>query len=415
MTIHSFCNAATDIDVTNEKPKIIVFSSLFPNEMQPTAGVFVRERMFNVALHLELCVVSPKPWFPFQGLVRFFKPHFRPPVAAYEVQSGIDVFQPKYFSCPGVFKRFDGFFMAVCALRTVQTLKNKHRVNLIDAHFTYPDGYAATLVGKWLDIPVTITLRGTEHRHSKDMAIKQRLQIAWHRAVHIFSVAEDLCCVARRLGVSNEKLQVVGNGVDLNKFTVLNKNEARLKLGLNPHDVVLVSVGGLVERKGFHRMIEIMPELTHQFQDLRLLIVGGATAEGNNREQLEQQVKNLEMTEHVKFLGPKPHDQLAEILSASDVFVLATRNEGWANVFLEAMACGLPVVTTDVGGNKEVVVSEDLGLLVPFGDQEALLQAVTDAVQKRWNTKKIMQYAQANSWDQRVQILIRKFKEIVNG
>jgi len=186
-------------------------------------------------------------------------------------------------------------------------------------------------------------------------------------------------------------------------------------LGLNPHDVVLVSVGGLVERKGFHRMIEIMPELTHQFQDLRLLIVGGATAEGNNREQLEQQVKNLGMTEHVKFLGPKPHDQLAEILSASDVFVLATRNEGWANVFLEAMACGLPVVTTDVGGNKEVVVSEDLGLLVPFGDQEALLQAVTDAVQKRWNTKKIMQYAQANSWDQRVQILIRKFKEIVNG
>lgn len=400
--------------MTSKRPRILVFSSLFPNAAQPTAGVFVRERMFNVAKHLDLCVVSPKAWFPLQGLLRLIKPHFRPATARQEVQAGIDVFQPIYLSFPGVLKRFDGFLMAVGAWRTVRKLKKQQRVDLIDAHFAYPDGYAATLLGKWLDLPVTITLRGTEHRHAKDDALRQRLQLALQRAVHVFGVSDDLCGVARQLGLPNTKLQVVGNGVDLSKFSALDRTQARLALGLAPTDVVLVSVGGLVERKGFHRVIEVLPDLVARFASLKLLIVGGATAEGNNRAQLEQQVKDLGLQAHVQFLGPKPHTELAAILSAGDVFVLATANEGWANVFLEAMACGLPVVTTEVGGNKEVVTSEDHGLLVPFGNREALHAALLTALQKPWDRPQIMAYAKSNSWDQRVSTLVHQFKELTH-
>ncbi|MCB8747171.1 glycosyltransferase [Rhodoferax sp. U2-2l] len=400
--------------MTNKRPRILVFSSLFPNAAQPTAGVFVRERMFNVAKHLDLCVVSPKAWFPLQGLLRLIKPHFRPATARQEVQAGIDVFQPLYLSFPGVLKRFDGFLMAVGAWRTVRKLKKQQRVDLIDAHFAYPDGYAATLLGKWLDLPVTITLRGTEHRHAKDDALRQRLQLALQRAVHVFGVSDDLCGVARQLGLPSAKLQVVGNGVDLSKFSALDRTQARVALGLAPTDVVLVSVGGLVERKGFHRVIEVLPDLVARFASLKLLIVGGATAEGNNRAQLEQQVNNLGLQAHVQFLGPKPHTELAAILSAGDVFVLATANEGWANVFLEAMACGLPVVTTEVGGNKEVVTSEDHGLLVPFGNREALHTALLTAIQKPWDRPQIMAYAKNNSWDQRVNTLVHQFKELTH-
>ena len=395
-------------------PHILVFSSLFPSQAQPTAGVFVRERMFNVAKHLPLCVVSPKPWFPLQGLLRLIKPHFRPANARYEKQTGIDVFQPRYLSFPGVLKRYDGVLMALGAWRTVRRLQKQGRVQLIDAHFAYPDGYAATLLGEWLGLPVTITLRGTEHRHSKDKALRKPLQLALQRAVHVFGVSEDLCSVARRLGVPNDKLQVVGNGVDLTKFSVTEKPQARAALGLSSTDVVLVSVGGLVERKGFHRVIEVLPSLLKQFANLRLLIVGGATAEGNNRAQLEQQVKDLGLQHQVQFLGPQPHDKLAPILSAGDVFVLATGNEGWANVFLEAMACGLPVVTTNVGGNKEVVVTDDYGLLVPFGDSNALRDALAAAIQKQWDVDKIVTYAHNNSWEHRMKTLVHKFKELTN-
>ncbi|WP_370528185.1 glycosyltransferase [Rhodoferax sp. BLA1] len=395
-------------------PHILVFSSLFPSQAQPTAGVFVRERMFNVAKHLPLCVVSPKPWFPLQGLLRLIKPHFRPETNRYEEQAAVDVFQPRYLSFPGVLKRFDGVLMALGAWRSVRRLQKQGRVQLIDAHFAYPDGYAATLLGKWLNLPVTITLRGTEHRHSRDRTLRQPLHKALQRAVHVFGVSEDLCDVARRLGLPNSKLQVVGNGVDLTKFSLTEKPLARSALGLDSSDVVLVSVGGLVERKGFHRVIEVLPELLKQFANLRLLIVGGATAEGNNRAQLEQQVKDLGLQRQVQFLGPRPHDQLAPILSAADVFVLATGNEGWANVFLEAMACGLPVVSTQVGGNKEVVTSDDYGFLVPFGDSAALCTALATAIQKQWDTRAIVAYAQNNSWEHRVKTLVQKFKELTH-
>lgn len=401
--------------MTDKLPKIVVFSSLFPSKAQPNAGIFVRERMFNVAQQLDLCVVSPKPWFPLQGLLRLARPHFRPPVSRQELQAGIEVFQPRYLSFPGVLKRLDGVLMALGAWTTIRRLKKQQRLDVLDAHFTYPDGYAATLLGKWFGVPTTITLRGTEHRHAKDPAICGRMQVALQRASHVFGVSEDLCKVARRLGVPDAKLQVVGNGIDLAKFKRADKLLARQALGLQAEDMVLVSVGGLVERKGFHRVIELLPALVTQFARLKFLIVGGATAEGNNRSQLEQQVQTLGLQAHVQFLGARPHHQLADILSAADVFVLATSNEGWANVFLEAMACGLPVVTTDVGGNKEVVVSADLGTVVPFGDKAALQTALAAALLKPWNAAQIMRYAQANSWDHRVAILTQKFKDLKNG
>ncbi|APW45091.1 glycosyltransferase [Rhodoferax antarcticus] len=396
-------------------PQVLVFSSLFPSEAQPSAGVFVRERMFNVARQLPLCVVSPKPWFPLQCLLRLIRPHFRPSVARHVVQSGIDVFQPRYLSFPGVLKQFDGYLMALGAWWSVRRLHQQGRVSLIDAHFAYPDGYAATLLGRWLGIPVTITLRGTEHRHALDPALRPLLQAAFTRASHIFSVSQDLCRVPGELGVPASKLQVVGNGIDTDKFQRTDKAVARQALNLAMDERVLVSVGGLVERKGFHRVIEVLPELIREFGNLRLLVVGGATAEGNNRAELEQLVQRLKLQGHVQFLGPRPHNELANILSAADVFVLATRNEGWANVFLEAMACGLPVVTTDVGGNREVVTSEDYGLVVPFDDPAALRAALATALHKRWDAAQIEAYARSNAWSTRVETLLSKFKELTRG
>ena len=113
-------------------------------------------------------------------------------------------------------------------------------------------------------------------------------------------------------------------------------------------------------------------------------------------------------------MGAYPSEQLKQPLSAADVFVLATANEGWANVFLEAMACGLPVITTDVGGNKEVVNSPELGMVVPFGDSEALLSALILALEKAWQASEIIGYAQQNSWDTRVSVLTKEFRRL-NG
>lgn len=394
------------------QPKLLVFSSLFPSKVRPNAGVFIRERMFRVGQKLPIVVVSPVPWFPFQGVIRYWKPHFRQQPDKLEVQQGVQVFFPRFFSIPGLFKSWDGFFMALGSLPTL--IKLKHEFNMVDAHFAYPDGYAATLLGKWFKVPVTITLRGTEVPLAKMQGRRVRMLKAISSATRIFSVADSLKQHVVGLGADADKIRVVGNGVDITKFYPLEKRTQRHALKLPENAKVLISVGGLVERKGFHRVIEILPVLVKQYPELIYLVVGGESAEGNIKAQLLEQVEELNLEKHVRFLGALSSEELKKPLSSADVFVLATANEGWANVFLEAMACGLPVITTDVGGNSEVVSKSILGSIVPFGDKEALANALSQALQKQWDNKAIIQYAKENTWDSRVEILVNELQNIVN-
>lgn len=398
--------------MSERRPRLVVFTTLFPHPGQPNAGVFIRERMFRVGQVLPLVVVAPVPWFPLQGLIRLFRPHFRPSAPRHEVQQGFEVYHPRFFSIPGFLKSWDGFFMALGSYHLLKRLKQQRGFDIIDAHFAYPDGYAACLLGKWFKVPVTITLRGTEVPLAKDAARRQRILKALADAVRVFSVAEALKRHVVSLGANADKIRVVGNGVDSQKFSRMPKSEARAALGLPPDAPILITVGGLVERKGFHRVIELLPALRRQFPELRYLIVGGASAEGDWRPRLEAQVAQLGLQEAVHFLGAMPSEQLRAPLSAADVFVLATRNEGWANVLLEAMACGLPVVTTNVGGNREVVCDEKLGIIVAFGDTAALQQALAEALRKEWNREAIIAYARDNDWAKRVAILVEEFEGI---
>lgn len=396
----------------SKRPAVVVLSSLFPSSIQPGAGPFVRERMFRVGRRLPLCVVAPTPWFPLQGLLRRWRPHFRPGAPHYERQQDFDVWYPRFFSVPSVLKRLDGLAMAVGAYPRLHALKRAGRLDLLDSHFGYPDGYAAVLLGRWLGVPVTITLRGTEARHAADPALRPLLLKALLGADRVFAVADALKQVAVSIGVPADKITVVGNGVDTVRFVPVDRDEARAALGLPANAPVLISVGGLVERKGFHRVIELLPRLRERWPGLIYLIVGGASAEGNNRPQLEQQVEQLGLHDTVRFLGSLPPDALKQPLSAADVFVLSTRNEGWANVFLEAMACGLPVVTTDVGGNREVVDRDSLGIVVRFGDAAALEAALDQALATPWDRTEIRCHAEDNAWEGRVDRLCQAFAEI---
>ena len=238
---------------------------------------------------------------------------------------------------------------------------------------------------------------------------------AMRDAHRVFAVSGSLKRHAIDLGVAGERIQVVGNGVDTERFHRVSRASARERLGIPLDAPVLISVGALVERKGFHRVMECLPALRKRFPALRYVVVGGASPEGDWSAELRACATRLGVQDCVAFLGPVPPDELSGPLSAADVFVLATRNEGWANVFLEAMACGLPVVTTDVGGNAEVVADARLGTLVPFGDAPALEAAIVDALARDWDREALVAHAFANSWDRRVETLAHEYAAIVAG
>lgn len=396
----------------DRKPYIAILSSLFPSRIQPHAGLFVRERLFRVGERIPVTVIAPTPWFPFQSILRHWRPHFRPGAPRHEHQDGHTIWYPRFVSIPALFKQWDGLAMALAALPRLYALRRAGRLDLIDAHFGYPEGYAAVKLGRWLGVPVTITLRGTESRHACDPKLAPLLKEALHGASHIFAVAEALKRVAVALGIPPDKIEVIGNGVDTQRFRPLDRQSSRAQLDL-PADVpILISVGGLVERKGFHRVIAQLPTLIERWPNLIYLIVGGPSAEGNNRPELEALAVQLGVEAHVRFLGAVAPDQLAAPLSAADIFILATRNEGWANVFLEAMACGLPVVTTDVGGNREVVSDPALGIVVPFDDPNALLVALIQALETPWDRAAIRRYAEQSDWDERIDRLCCAFDRI---
>jgi glycosyltransferase involved in cell wall biosynthesis len=398
--------------MADSRPHILVWSSLFPSPAQPQAGIFIRERMFRVAQDLPLTVISPQPWFPLQSLIRKFKPHFRPETPRHERQSGIDVFRPRYLSVPGVFKHLDGWSMAAGARNTVRHLQRQGRVDLIDAHFAYPDGYAASRVAGELGVPLTLTLRGTEVRHTRDTRLRKRVVSALHHACKVFTVSSSLRELALELGMPAERTLVVGNGVEARRYLPLPQQQARRALGLPADARVLITVGGLVERKGYHRVIACLPELRAQFPKLHYLAVGCAGPEGDFTPQLEHQVQRLGLQDHVHFTGALPTEGVRQALSASDVFVLASRNEGWANVLLEAMACGLPVVASDVGGNAEVVCRPEVGSIVPFDDHAALVRALRRALTQAWDRAAIRQYAEENDWQARVRVLVSELRRV---
>jgi teichuronic acid biosynthesis glycosyltransferase TuaC len=391
-------------------PCIAVYSSLFPCDSQPNTGLFIRERMFRLRDRAPLVVVAPQPWFPFQSLLRWLRPGYRPDTPRREVQEGVTVHFPRFFAFPGALRSLDGLSMALCTAATISRLRRELGVGIIDAHFAYPCGYAATLLGRWLRLPVSITLRGTETRHLQTPGLRDLAVRAVRDATQVLSVSDSLRQLFVKAGVDGTRIRVIGNGVDLTKFRRLSRKAARSELGILEDAQVLISVGGLVERKGFHRVIEVLPNLLLRFPRLRYLVVGGPSAEGDMGTALRAQVDRLGLQSNVIFTGPLPPERLSVPLSAADVFVLATANEGWANVFLEAMACGLPIVTTDVGGNREVVNAPQLGRIVRFGDSLALQDALAAALAEPWDRERIVAYAQENSWDRRIALLDDAFR-----
>ncbi len=401
--------------MNQREPRLVVLSSLFPSTVQPGAGLFIRERMFRVGRELPLIVVSPRAWFPGQGLIRWLRPGYRPMPSRREVQQGIEVYYPRFLALPGMLRQFDGIFMALATLPLLWRLRRRFGFNLIDAHFAYPDGNAAVRLGRWLDLPVTVTLRGTEVPQSRQPGLREKLRETLRNATRVFSVSESLRQLAIQLGMSPVKGRVVGNGVDTSRFRPEDRHAARARYSLPDSARVLVSVGALVERKGFHRVLALLPELLQEQPDLHYLIVGGGSPEGNMEHALREHAAALGLEQHVHFLGPIVPDELKWPLSAADVFVLATRNEGWANVFLEAMACGLPVVTTDVGGNAEVVCRAALGEIVPFDDAGALKRAISNALGKDWDRSAIRAHAENNGWDARVAMLVDEYRRLVNS
>ncbi len=181
--------------------------------------------------------------------------------------------------------------------------------------------------------------------------------------------SQYLADMVKGWGTKSEKIHVIYNGVDFKK-SELTKEEARKKIGI-PGNIILSS-GRLVPWKGFRMLIKIMPKLLEINQFLRLVIVG----DGPEKKTLDSMVKNMGLDRKVFIVGRKSQEDLAIYLAASDMFVLNSGYEGFSHQILEAMAAGIPVIASAMGGNKEVISQGENGFLVRYNDEFNIIEAI---------------------------------------
>jgi teichuronic acid biosynthesis glycosyltransferase TuaC len=376
--------------------RVLVLSFTFPNARQPALGVFVQERIRRIAAQCDVVVVAPVPWFPFNRLIRGEQ---WAGIAAVERHEGLDVRHPRFFCIPRYLKWLDGVFYAVSLLPFLWRLRRSFPFDVIDSHFAYPDGLAGTIIGRIFRRPVVITLRGSIVRLATYPLHRPQLRLALRAARRVLAVSESLKQAAVALGVPPQKVRVIPNGVDTSRFFPMDRSAARRALDLPKEARILLTVGGLNEGKGQHRIVAMLPSLVRQHPDLLYVAVGGARRADSLRPVLEGLIRDHGLRDHVLLAGERPHDEIPLWMGACNVFCLATRSEGWANVLLEALACGRPVVSTRVGGNAEIVTDTSLGTLVPAGDDAAFANALRAALARAWAPEALATHARQHSWD----------------
>jgi len=373
--------------------RILLFSSLYPNAAQPLHGLFVEQRLQQVLAtgRVEARVIAPVPWFPLKS-PRFGEYGTFASVPDRERRSGVEIDHPRFIRLPKVGMSSAPLLMALGALPTVRRIRAEgFDFDVIDAHYYYPDGVAATMLGQWLRRPVTVTARGTDISLIPDYRMP-RAQIRWAagRASASIAVCEALRNEMRDLGIDEGKLRVLRNGVDLRRFQPMDRDAARARLGL-PGGKWLLSVGHLIERKSHDIPIRALRDLP----DWSLMIVGKGPLEG----ELQALARDLGVASRVKFVGGVPQSELPVYYSAADALVLASSREGWANVLLESMACGTPVVASAVWGTPEVVTSAAAGVLMPERSPAGTVAAVAQLMSRYPDRQATRIHAEEFGWE----------------
>ncbi|RKY36126.1 MAG: glycosyltransferase family 4 protein [Candidatus Omnitrophota bacterium] len=389
--------------------KVLIFTILFPNSQQPTFAAFIAERLVSLSKLCQVRVVAPVAYFP---PLKFFKRWYVfSQIREEEEYLGTKIYHPRYFTIPKIGLVFCGLFMFLSLFRKIIGIKKEFNFDLIDSHFVYPEGFVAVLIGKILHKPVTVTAHGSDiNRYTKLPLIKKKIVWTLKNADKIIAVCQALKDKMVELGIASEKIKVISNGVDLEKFRLIDKCLVRRDLNLPENKKIVLSVGHLIECKGFHYLIDAVNRVRKVEKDIFLVIVG----EGEYRGRLEKKIQQLDMMSYVKLIGAKPHIELFQWYSGADLFCLASSREGWATVFFESFACGLPVVATNVGGASEAICSQEYGFLVNSQDAGQLSEAIIKALSKEWDREKLIEYAKRNTWDKVVERSYAIFKSVVD-
>jgi glycosyltransferase involved in cell wall biosynthesis len=374
-----------------------ISASLFPSLVTPYMGLFVKHRLNALRelmpINTSLFVVSPTPYFPFKhDYFKHYSVYAKKPVGIVNYD-GFEIAYPRYIQMPLTNSQFSGYFCYVSLKKYFRYfLKHYGSPQMLIAEYGFPDGLAVYALSKAYNIPFIVTLRGSDVSYFMRLpTIKYKMLEALNHAKAIIVVSHNMKQQLHDIfNISLEKITVIGNGVDSNIFYP-KKSNIRDEFDIQtPH--IICSVGGLIKRKNHALAIAAMPYLPHH----SLLIVGT----GEEYDTLKTQIDILKLQDRVFLLGAKPQEIIADIYSACDLFLLCSLSEGRPNVVLESLACGTPVLTSNVQGVNELITDEKYGKIIDMCDMfpEILSYHIKNLTIYPFDTEHIKAHGQGFSW-----------------
>ncbi len=386
--------------------RILTLSTLFPAASRPNFGIFVERQTaaLTSVRDFAVTVINPigiAPWplrmFGNQAELRNLIDN--------EQWGELDVYRPRFTAIPKIGGRLNPDMIARAVLPLAKKLHAQIGFDLIDAEFFYPDGPAAMRLSEALGIPFTIKARGSDIHHwaSQPGCAEQIIQAA-NKAAGLLAVSGALKADMIALGIPADKIMVHYTGLDQSRFVPRDRAAEKARLGIT--GPLILCVGALIPRKGQALLIAALPDLP----DATLMLAGQGGGEADYRAFAER----LGVADRVRFMGNVPHDDLPALFSAADVMTLVSASEGLANAWVEALACGTPIVASDVGGIRELVKTSDAGRIVER-HPDAITAVIKDMLANPPSRDAVAANVSAFSWDENARQLAAFFRSVVTN
>lgn len=368
------------------RKNILVITRWFPNPAEPIKCVFTKTIVDaqSISNRYSFTVISPVPYFPNikqSSLKKYTK--FRD-IPLVEKTLSYKIYHPKYLKLPHPYLKNLEWYPYF--LQVLKTIKNENiKFELIHCHGIYPDGLVGIKIGKYFNKKVVL------HVHESSMSLDTSRDLNIYKKV--FKYVDQLIPVSkfqmREIVKLDKKLtkkcKIVYNGVKIDK-----RNASFNKQVMGDNETIsLIFVGHLIFRKGLDVLLKALKLLDNQKYKFNLDVIG----DGEKKLEYKALSKKYKLEGKVNFIGKVDNVNLLKKMYFYDYFILPTRRESFGVVLIEAMSCGLPVISTKIEPIPEIVASEELGILVEPNNPEALMKGIMRAINKKWDREEIRKHA----------------------
>ncbi|MBI2651622.1 glycosyltransferase [Candidatus Woesearchaeota archaeon] len=400
-----------------KKIKILALTLSAPTKFHTRSGIFILNQLEYLKNKCDIRILCPYPFAPKTKFLNRYSKYSSVPII--DSIGGMKVYRPKYFMFPrnkitlkfiNLLLLIESYFIFRKSKKIVDEIAKKWDFDIVHTHEIISGFLIANYCKKKYNKPVVITLHGEDiTKYSKMKLLHALSKFSLKICDRIIAVSNSMKKEIYETCLSNKSIEVIPSGYHVSRFKVRDTKKCRKVLNVPINKKVILFVGGLEERKGVFYLIQALSLLNKnkKMQPFMCYVIGA----GSLQKKLEELAIKLKISDKIIFKGQRDPDEVAIWMSASDILVLPSLNEGLPNVISETFASGKPVVATNVAGNPEIV-NEKVGYLVAPKDSNSLAEKIYEALNRKWNKKDLLKRASQFSVTNSVKKILRIYKEM---